>query len=77
MAEYHRTIIRIVKIDRGYIEFVIDSWNPHLHVRRTTSTLPWRFRQHLLIGDRFFADVNLDAQSEQEIKFKRIEAIPS
>jgi hypothetical protein len=77
MAEYHRTIIRIVKIDRGYIEFVIPGWNPHLSVRRPTSTLPWRFRQRVLIGDRFFADVNLDAQSEADIKFKRIEAIPS
>lgn len=77
MAEYHRTIIRIVKIDRGYIEFVIPGWNPHLPVRRPTSTLPWRFRQRILIGDQFFADVNLDAQSEADIKFRRIEAVPA
>jgi hypothetical protein len=77
MAEYHRTIIRITKIDRGMIEFVIPGWNPHMPVRRPTSTLPWRFRQSLLIGDRFFADVNLDAESDKDIKFKRIEAIPS
>jgi hypothetical protein len=56
---------------------VMPGWNPHMPVRRPTSTLPWRYRQSLLIGDRFFADVNLDAQSEKDIKFKRIEAVPS
>jgi len=73
-----RTLVRIDEFDkeRDIVDAFIPAWNPNQAVRFPLSIIPESHRTNLKRDDRFFAKVNTDAASAEELFFRDFEPAP-
>jgi CheY-like chemotaxis protein len=73
-----RTLIRIDEVaqERGIVDAFIPAWNPNQAVRFPLSIIPGQYRSGLKPDDRFFAQVNTDAENAEELFFSGFEPAP-
>jgi hypothetical protein len=76
----YRTIVRIINIDEESHELVLDAfvpgWNPHKAVRFPASLVPEDIREALKPNVRLFAQVNIGAETSDDLYFKNFELAP-
>jgi len=72
-----RTLVRIDEIDGELIDAFIPAWNPNEAVRFPLSVIPEQYRSKLKQDDRFFARVNIDAESAGELFFLDFQLAPA
>jgi len=73
-----RTLIRIDEVaqERGIVDAFIPAWNPNQAVRFPLAIIPENLRLGLKPDDRFYAQVNTDAEIAEELFFREFEPAP-
>ena len=72
-----RSLIRIndISSDLKYIDIVIPSWDDNKIVKLSTSVLPVEYLHQLAVNLHFFAHVNIDADSVDDLNIHAYEPI--
>ncbi len=72
--ELYRTLLRITSYLPDWIFVIIPGWNSELEVGIKISEIPWGVRAYgLQIGRRFYAKVNLGAESIADLHISEID----
>ncbi|BBC26950.1 hypothetical protein ABRG53_c111 (plasmid) [Pseudanabaena sp. ABRG5-3] len=76
----YNTLVRIESMSNedgeSVVDAVIPSWHYDTVVRFPKSIIPEYLHEHLRIGDRLFADVNIGAETYDQIYLKNFEIAP-
>lgn len=78
-----QTLPAIVRVERvssetneSVLDVIVSSWNPRKAVRLPLALLPADLRQMVKVGTRFVADVNIGAESGDELFFDKFRLAP-
>lgn len=73
-----RTLVRVDEVakERGIVDVFIPAWNPNQAVRIPLSIIPVKYQHDVKADDRFYAQVNTDAENAEELFFRDFEAAP-
>ncbi len=68
----YRSLVRIEDLDEKskYVYVVVPAWNPSEVVRLLFTDIPEKVRPHVQIDARLYAEVNLGAESYEELFFR-------
>ena len=64
-----RTLVRVEEIDSGYLYAVVPAWDVRKKIRIDTDGLPDEIRQQARPGTRFHAEVNIGADTHEDLFF--------
>jgi CheY-like chemotaxis protein len=72
----HRTLVRIDDVKGELVDAFVPSWNPNQAIRFPRSIIPDKLRANLKPDDRFFAMVNTDAPTADDLFFENFTSAP-
>jgi hypothetical protein len=69
MDELHRTLVRVVGIDEDGVWLFVPGWNSSVAVLRPVMVILRDIEGVFIPGHRFFAMVNIGAESADDLQF--------
>jgi CheY-like chemotaxis protein len=72
-----RTLVRIDDVTQDLAVAFVPGWNPNEAVRFPRSVVPEPYRSALQPDDRFFTNVNIDAEKADDLFFENFEPAPT
>jgi hypothetical protein len=72
----HRTLVRIDRVQGDLVDAFVPAWNPNQAIRFPVSIIPVGHRANLRADNRFFAMVNTDATTADDLFFENFSPAP-
>jgi hypothetical protein len=72
-----RTLVRIDDVTQDLVVAFVPGWNPNQAVRFPRCVVPEPYRSALQPDDRFFTNVNIDAEKADDLFFENFEPAPT
>ena len=69
-----RTLVRVEEVDNGYLYAIVPAWDVRKKIRIDSDGIPDELRRQAQPGKRFHAEVNIGAESHEELFFVSWEA---